>query len=89
MLVLPHIGMQQMLERGEAIRLAIEVDDWARIVPGLQVTISLGLASADETQSWEALVALADQRMYRAKNSGRNRICGPEGTGSPAGIADV
>ncbi len=77
-LVLPHIGMQQMLERGEAIRSAIEADDWARIVPGLRVTISLGIAGAEEAPSWEALVALADQRMYRAKNSGRNRVCGPD-----------
>jgi hypothetical protein len=25
--------------------------------------------------SWDALVSLADQRLYRAKQAGRNRIC--------------
>ena len=50
----------------------------------LQVTISVGVASLDEcavNTTPEALVQLADERLYRAKADGRNRVC----LGSPGG----
>ena len=38
---------------------------------------SLGIASygVDPAESSEALLAIADRRLYLAKNGGRNRIC--------------
>ena len=44
----------------------------------IKTTISLGVASLDEgdlAATVEALVALADERLYRAKAGGRNRLC--------------
>ncbi|MGQ3354856.1 MAG: GGDEF domain-containing protein [Phreatobacter sp.] len=48
--------------------------------PQFVVTGSFGVAvrPPDAVQSWEHLVATADQRLYRAKRAGRNRTCGPE-----------
>jgi len=46
---------------------------WADIAPGLSMTASLGLARAGEAQGQDAMLALADARMYRAKQSGRDR----------------
>jgi PleD family two-component response regulator len=44
------------------------------------VTISVGYASLDELEDKargpEALMRLADERLYRAKTDGRNRVCG-------------
>ncbi len=80
-LVLPRIGMQQMHERAEAIRRSIEEDAWSMIASGLHVTISVGIASAEGTTHWETLLARADHRMYRAKNAGRNRVCGVDASG--------
>ena len=51
---------------------------------GILQTASIGIAeqSTDRPADWEALVELADQRMYRAKQDGKNRVIGPgEGTG--------
>ncbi|MBY5868651.1 sensor domain-containing diguanylate cyclase [Rhizobium leguminosarum] len=46
---------------------------WARIAPGLQITTSLGLAGSKEAIGREALLALADARLYLAKTAGRDR----------------
>ncbi len=49
---------------------------------GTPLTYSIGIAeySADDLTHWESLVALADQRMYEAKASGKARIvaCGQQ-----------
>ncbi len=46
------------------------------------LTASIGLAerTADQLADWKALVELADQRMYLAKQSGRNKVVGPHDT---------
>jgi diguanylate cyclase (GGDEF)-like protein len=43
------------------------------------LTASIGIAeySADHLNDWKSLVELADQRMYRAKQGGRDRVVGP------------
>ncbi len=44
----------------------------------LSVTISVGVSSLDEMPpqtTIEALINLADERLYRAKEGGRNRVC--------------
>lgn len=45
---------------------------------GSPLTASIGLAErvADQTDDWRSLVAIADQRMYQAKQGGRDRIVG-------------
>lgn len=44
----------------------------------LSVTISGGMALfPDDGIHWQALYAVADQRLYRAKHRGRNQVCGP------------
>ena len=78
-LVLPMVSLKLMLDRSESIRAGIEAEDWSQVAPDLRVTISLGVASIDEAVNWEAMIALADQRMYDAKHAGRNRVGGPQG----------
>ena len=41
------------------------------------LTASIGIAErvADQAGDWKALVEIADQRMYRAKQDGRDRVC--------------
>jgi diguanylate cyclase (GGDEF)-like protein len=46
----------------------------------MKVTVSIGVAELSECEdgdsSAEALFRIADQRLYKAKNSGRDRVCG-------------
>jgi diguanylate cyclase (GGDEF)-like protein len=41
------------------------------------VTASIGIAErvADQASEWKSLVEMADQRMYRAKQNGRDQVC--------------
>ncbi|MGQ0800139.1 MAG: GGDEF domain-containing protein [Pseudomarimonas sp.] len=51
----------------------------------LSVTISGGLAMyPHDGTDWQALYAIADQRLYQAKHRGRNQICGPWNTTASA-----
>jgi diguanylate cyclase (GGDEF)-like protein len=61
----------------ERIRKAVEVDPIPLGRIGAHVTVSLGVARLDELTKLEAehLLGLADQRLLRAKRSGRNRTC--------------
>lgn len=43
-------------------------------IPGLEVTVSIGVTEARKDDSVESLVARADSRMYEAKRLGRNRV---------------
>ena len=53
------------------------------------VSVSLGLATAvpDPSATAAGLLAAADRRLYRAKETGRNRIVGDDDAGDPDGRA--
>jgi diguanylate cyclase (GGDEF)-like protein len=47
---------------------------WGEIHPNLQITLSIGLALADDGRTPVEVMAVADERLYQAKNAGRDRI---------------
>ena len=69
-----RLGAAVMAQR---IRAVIEKEDI--VVEGRQipVTVSIGVATlaAEEVESIDQLLSIADRRLYLAKNNGRNRIC--------------
>jgi two-component system cell cycle response regulator len=72
-----HANVGRFAER---VRAAVERLEIASESTVLRVTISVGYASLDELaekeRGPEALMRLADERLYRAKTDGRNRVCG-------------
>src|SRR5262249_24901075 len=58
----------------ERLRTAIRDDRWERIAPGIALTASIGVATAETAGDLRALTELADQRLYEAKGAGRNRV---------------
>lgn len=68
----------EVARAAERLRLAVETFDWSTVVAGLRVTVSIGLAGAGEVGDAQALLELADRRLYAAKRGGRNRTVGPD-----------
>ncbi|PKO86934.1 MAG: diguanylate cyclase [Betaproteobacteria bacterium HGW-Betaproteobacteria-12] len=77
--ILPNTGLDGAREVAERIRAGIEHDalPHAGSLVAACVTISVGVASLvpDHDCQPGSLVALADQALYAAKHSGRNRVC--------------
>jgi diguanylate cyclase (GGDEF)-like protein len=49
--------------------------EWSTIRPGLELTVSIGVAGLGEgMDAPDALLAAADVRLYQAKHDGRNRV---------------
>ncbi len=62
---------------GERIRAAIEKEQINVDGRHIPVTVSIGITTlaAEDVESIDQLLGIADRRLYMAKNSGRNRIC--------------
>jgi diguanylate cyclase (GGDEF)-like protein len=73
LVVLHSATPQQAHEIAERLRVAVEQLDLTPIAPNLRVTISLGVRIATDHDS-SAAIAAADSMLYRAKESGRNRV---------------
>ena len=70
---LPNCERNEALAHAERLRRETE----ALCPEGVPITVSIGLACADEHPGlqFKELFALADKALYSAKESGRNRIC--------------
>ena len=74
-LVLPGQTMDEAFTVAERIRLRMKNETIKRFDEGPHVTASIGIASIfDKVKNPEALNNLADQALYIAKESGRNRV---------------
>lgn len=64
------------IKTAERIRSAVEEYDWSIIAEDLKITVSMGVYLNDGYyKSPEDWVAATDSLLYRAKKSGRNRVC--------------
>jgi diguanylate cyclase (GGDEF)-like protein len=74
LLVLPDTpadGAARILDR---LRSIIADLDWSAFSPGMQVTISAGVATLRPDETEDTFLARADNALYAAKARGRNRI---------------
>jgi diguanylate cyclase (GGDEF)-like protein len=73
LIVLPETIADRAFEVCERLRVAVETHDWAVIAPGLDVTLSVGLANPPPYAT-DALILRAKSAVDRAKHLGRNRV---------------
>jgi diguanylate cyclase (GGDEF)-like protein len=73
LIVLVGTELPAALEAMERIRVAVQSHDWNALAPGLAQTVSTGIASFRKGHTIEQLLHDADQALYQAKGSGRNR----------------
>lgn len=64
-------GAARILDR---LRATIADLDWSAFSPGMQVTISAGIATLKPNETPDIVLARADNALYAAKARGRNRI---------------
>lgn len=58
----------------EKARRAVEAIDLSDVHPSIRTSSSFGIATAGPGETWEQVVKRADEALYRAKSSGRNRV---------------
>lgn len=78
-LVVPGIDAATAIAVAEAARARVEHNPWSTLVPGLRVTVSIGLAhepagAGRAPTSAEQQLLRADGLLYAAKQSGRNAV---------------
>jgi diguanylate cyclase (GGDEF)-like protein len=74
LVVLPATVERAAVPVAERLRVAVETIDCRDIDASLRVTISLGVAQWAKGDTLERLAARADEVLYQAKESGRNRV---------------
>jgi diguanylate cyclase (GGDEF)-like protein len=73
LLMLPATNPQQALRSIERLREGVARLSFDTIAAGLTVTFSAGLSPCDDDAPMQACIERADQAMYKAKVTGRNR----------------
>jgi diguanylate cyclase (GGDEF)-like protein len=68
------LSLPEATARCQLLRAAVAAFDWASLQPGLEVTVSIGLAVVPPGGDVSVATALAVQRLYAAKRAGRNRV---------------
>jgi diguanylate cyclase (GGDEF)-like protein len=73
-IMLPNTPLERAHQISERLRTAMENHDWSALIPGAVITISIGMAAAQEYDTIEKLMDRADSNLFRAKKGGRNQI---------------
>lgn len=81
MVCLPKTSMSSAIEIAQRIRLCIEQHEWQFSIDKLTVSVSIGVATftgksaeGEVINDLSALVKCADDQLYQAKFSGRNKV---------------
>ena len=72
--ILRNINKENLFNTAEKLRMLIEGLDIETKRGKLGVTVSIGCSHYGETLSKEEIIKQADQKMYNAKESGRNKV---------------
>jgi diguanylate cyclase len=74
LLILPDTPQATAIRTLDRLRDIVAGLDWAAISPSMTVTLSAGVTSIRTNDTTDTVLSRADRALYRAKESGRNRI---------------
>ncbi|HPI75920.1 MAG TPA: diguanylate cyclase, partial [bacterium] len=73
--VMPETDVPGAMVVAERVRSAVEKQPFTSVDgEPLNITVSLGLGAFPPAEDAESIVKAADEALYRAKESGRNRV---------------
>ncbi len=79
--ILPETDLPSAVAIAEELRALVAAHRFAAEGKEIQVTISIGAAVLEGAMQAEGLYKSADDRLYDAKRTGRNRVCHQEASG--------
>jgi diguanylate cyclase (GGDEF)-like protein len=74
LMILPDTTEQSAARMLDRLRSIVGELDWSAFSPGMQVTISAGVATLRQNENSDIFLARADSALYASKARGRNRI---------------
>lgn len=75
MVCLPKTNMKSAMETAECIRASIDEHRW-QLNNLEKVSVSIGVATLTDDRELISLVTRAEEQLYQAKASGKNKVCG-------------
>jgi diguanylate cyclase (GGDEF)-like protein len=78
LLLLPQTSLQDALLLAERLRQSIAALAFKDVHGKIALSASFGVIAREQQAQLEQLINAADERLYCAKQSGRNRVCGPQ-----------
>ncbi|MEO1527410.1 MAG: GGDEF domain-containing protein [Planctomycetota bacterium] len=77
-ILLAGTNLKEAMEITERCRMAVADTPFSTGIGDLPITASFGVACLDPVEPMDPLdlIAIADEKLYEAKRSGRNRVCG-------------
>ncbi len=76
LLLLPETSLAEAMALAERLRLAIQAMQLNAGEQRVDISCSFGVSERGQHSSLEQLINVTDQRLYTAKQNGRNRVCG-------------
>ncbi|MBU1215641.1 MAG: GGDEF domain-containing protein [Gammaproteobacteria bacterium] len=73
-ILLPDTGLKEARSIAERLRQMVAANELVSNGVAFKITVSSGIASIDDEDDLESSFAQADEALYRAKESGRNRV---------------
>lgn len=73
--ILPETTMHQAAKFGEELRALVEAHAFVAEDKNIRVTISVGVGTLQDDMAMADFYRAADEMLYRAKRTGRNRVC--------------
>jgi two-component system cell cycle response regulator len=79
-IILPETSLDGAVSLADTLRQKVDEHTFAFQADAIKVTISIGVATLDDSDKVaNDLIKRADELLYQAKNTGRNRVCYPKG----------
>lgn len=74
LLAFPETGLKKAVAVCERLQHAVQHHDWRPVLPGLELTISIGLCELSEGQEMNELLREAEEKLAKAETRGTGRL---------------